>query len=70
MALTTSWCGATAVASVVVPFHDGKLQFAALFGWVFWQEWPGPHVWWGASFVVGAGLFTLWRERARTLVGG
>jgi hypothetical protein len=27
-------------------------------------------VWWGALFVVGAGLFTLWRERARTLVGG
>jgi drug/metabolite transporter (DMT)-like permease len=55
---------------VVAPFHYGELLFAAFFGWVFWQEWPGSHVWWGALFVVGAGLFTLWRERARTLVGG
>jgi drug/metabolite transporter (DMT)-like permease len=59
-----------APVGVVAPFHYGELLFAALFGWVFWQEWPGPHVWWGALFVVGAGLFTLWRERARTLVGG
>ena len=48
----------------------GELLFAALFGWVFWREWPGAHVWWGALFVVGAGLYTLWRERARTLVSG
>jgi drug/metabolite transporter (DMT)-like permease len=59
-----------APVGVVAPFHYGELLFAALFGWVFWLEWPGSHVWWGALFVVGAGLFTLWRERARTLVGG
>ena len=59
-----------APVGVVAPFHYGELLFAAFFGWVFWQEWPGPHVWWGALFVVGAGLFTLWRERSRTLVGG
>jgi drug/metabolite transporter (DMT)-like permease len=59
-----------APVGVVAPFHYSELLFAALFGWVFWQEWPGPHVWWGAFFVVGAGLYTLWRERARTLVGG
>lgn len=55
---------------VVAPFHYSELLFAAMFGWVFWQEWPGPHVWWGVFFVVGAGLYTLWRERARTLFGG
>jgi drug/metabolite transporter (DMT)-like permease len=59
-----------APVGVVAPFHYGELLFAAFFGWVFWQEWPGSHVWWGALFVVGAGLFTLWRERSRTLVGG
>jgi drug/metabolite transporter (DMT)-like permease len=59
-----------APVGVVAPFHYSELLFAAFFGWVFWQEWPGPHVWWGAFFVVGAGLYTLWRERARTLVGG
>ena len=59
-----------APVGVVAPFHYGELLFAALFGWVFWREWPGAHVWWGAVFVVGAGLYTLWRERARTLVSG
>lgn len=58
-----------APVGVVAPFHYSELLWAALFGWVFWQEWPGPHVWWGALFVVGAGLYTLWRERARTQVG-
>ena len=58
-----------APVGVVAPFHYCELLFAALFGWVFWQEWPGSHVWWGALFVVGAGLYTLWRERARTLIG-
>ncbi len=58
-----------APVGVVAPLHYSELLFAALFGWVFWQEWPGPHVWWGALLVVGAGLFTLWRERMRTLPG-
>jgi drug/metabolite transporter (DMT)-like permease len=58
-----------APVGVVAPFHYSELLWSALFGWVFWQEWPGSHVWWGAFFVVGAGLYTLWRERTRTLVG-
>ena len=57
-----------APVGVVAPFHYSELLWAALFGWVFWHEWPGSHVWWGALLVVGAGLYTLWRERARTLV--
>jgi len=58
-----------APVGVVAPFHYSELLWSALFGWVFWQEWPGSHVWWGAFFVVGAGLYTLWRERTRTLLG-
>jgi len=58
-----------APVGVVAPFHYSELLWAATFGWVFWREWPGAHVWWGALFVVGAGLYTLWRERARTLAG-
>ncbi len=58
-----------APVGVVAPFHYSELLWAALFGWVFWQEWPGVHVWWGALLVVSAGLYTLWRERARTLIG-
>lgn len=59
-----------APVGVVAPFHYSELLWAALFGWVFWQEWPGSHVWWGAFFVVGAGLHTLWRERMRKLGSG
>ena len=59
-----------APVGVVAPFHYSELLWSALFGWLFWQEWPGAHVWWGAFFVVGAGLYTLWRERMRTLTGG
>ena len=58
-----------APVGVVAPFHYSELLWAALFGWVFWHEWPGSHVWWGALLVVGAGLYTLWRERARTQGG-
>ena len=55
-----------APVGVVAPFHYSELLWAALLGWVFWHEWPGAHVWWGALLVIGAGLYTLWRERARS----
>lgn len=58
-----------APVGVVAPFHYTELLWAAIFGWLFWREWPGPHVWWGAAFVVGAGLYTIWRERARVVAG-
>jgi drug/metabolite transporter (DMT)-like permease len=58
-----------APVGVVAPFHYTELLWAAVFGWLFWREWPGPHVWWGAAFVVGAGLYTIWRERARVVAG-
>lgn len=55
-----------APVGVVAPLHYSELLWAALLGWVFWHEWPGAHVWWGALLVIGAGLYTLWRERARS----
>ena len=74
MVLLGQWCTFRAFrlapVGVVAPFHYSELLWSALFGWLFWQEWPGAHVWWGAFFVVGAGLYTLWRERTRTLVSG
>jgi drug/metabolite transporter (DMT)-like permease len=59
-----------APVGVVAPFHYSELLWAALFGWAFWHEWPGAHVWWGAFLVVGAGLYTLWRERVRSMAAG
>jgi drug/metabolite transporter (DMT)-like permease len=59
-----------APVSAVAPFQYTELVWAALFGWLFWNEWPGPHVWWGASLVVAAGLFTIWHERRRAMGQG
>ena len=52
-----------APVGAVAPFHYTELIWAALFGWLFWREWPGAHVWWGAALVVGAGLYAIWHER-------
>ena len=56
-----------APVSAVAPFQYTELVWAVLFGWLFWREWPGPHVWWGASIVVAAGLFSIWHERRRAM---
>jgi drug/metabolite transporter (DMT)-like permease len=56
-----------APVSAVAPFQYTELVWAGLFGWLFWREWPGPHVWWGASIVVAAGLFSIWHERRRAM---
>lgn len=52
-----------APVGAVAPFHYTELLWAALFGWLFWREWPAAHVWWGAALVVGAGLYSIWHER-------
>jgi drug/metabolite transporter (DMT)-like permease len=52
-----------APVGAVAPFHYTELIWAALFGWLFWREWPAAHVWWGAALVVGAGLYAIWHER-------
>lgn len=54
-----------APVGAVAPFHYTELVWAALMGWVFWDEWPSDNVWWGAAIVVAAGLYTIWRERIR-----
>mgnify|MGYP006278555843 CR=1 FL=1 len=59
-----------APVGAVAPFQYTELVWTALFGWLFWREWPGPHVWWGATIVVAAGLFTIWHERRRALGQG
>ncbi|WP_372884504.1 DMT family transporter [Shimia sp.] len=52
-----------AEASAVQPFAYLQLPFAAGFGMVFFDETLRSNVAIGAAIVVGAGLFTLWRER-------
>ncbi|WP_102109526.1 DMT family transporter [Oceaniglobus roseus] len=54
-----------AEASAVQPFSYFQLVFASMFGVLVFGETIRPAVILGASIVVGAGLFTLWRESRR-----
>lgn len=51
-----------APAALVVPFSYSSLIWAALFGWVFFAEWPRATTWLGAAFIIGSGLYILHRE--------
>jgi drug/metabolite transporter (DMT)-like permease len=53
-----------APASVVAPFEYTALVWATLFGLVIYGDFPGPSVWTGVAIIVGAGLYTILRERA------
>ncbi|MDX8350006.1 DMT family transporter [Cognatiyoonia sp. IB215446] len=52
-----------AEASAVQPFAYLQLVFASAIGLLLLDETLRPNVALGAAIVVGAGLFTLWRER-------
>ncbi|MEX0349219.1 MAG: DMT family transporter [Paracoccaceae bacterium] len=48
----------------VAPFRYSGLLWALGLGWVVFGDWPDPVTMMGASLVVGAGLFMLFRERS------
>jgi drug/metabolite transporter (DMT)-like permease len=56
---------AVAEASVVQPFAYFQLVFASALGFVVFDETLETNVAIGASLVVAAGLFTLWRARVK-----
>jgi len=56
-------CYEFAEASAVQPFAYLQLVFASGIGVLFWNDSLPPMTVLGAAIVVGAGLFTLWRER-------
>lgn len=49
--------------SFVAPFRYTSLIWAILLGLVFFGEWPDPWTWAGSALVVGAGLYSILRER-------
>lgn len=51
--------------SLVSPFRYTSLLWAILFGVVVFGDVPKPLTLLGAAIVVGAGVFTFWRERVR-----
>ncbi len=48
----------------VAPFRYSSLIWALVLGWLVFGDWPDPVTMLGATLVVGAGLFTLFRERS------
>lgn len=49
--------------SFVAPFRYTSLLWAILLGLVLFGEWPDAWTWAGSALVVGAGLYTILRER-------
>lgn len=58
-----------AEASAVQPFTYFQLPFIVIIGLFFFDETLRPNVVIGGLIAVGAGLFTLWRERVRARRG-
>ena len=58
-------CYEVAEASAVQPFAYFQLVFASLVGLVVFDEMLRTNVIVGAMLIVGAGVFTLWRERTQ-----
>lgn len=52
--------------SVVAPFRYTALLYALVFGYVVWGDVPNALAWVGIALLVGAGLYVLHSERART----
>lgn len=55
----------SADAGVVAPFEYVALPLAALWGWLMWNELPGPQTTVGIAVIMGAGLYVFLRERVR-----
>lgn len=49
--------------SFIAPFRYTSLLWALMLGFVVFGHWPDSQTLLGAGIVVGAGIFTLWRER-------
>ncbi|WP_225026256.1 DMT family transporter [Xinfangfangia pollutisoli] len=58
-----------AEASAIQPFAYFQLPFVSLLGFLLFSESLRMNVLIGAAIVVGAGLFTLWRQRLREKQG-
>jgi drug/metabolite transporter (DMT)-like permease len=56
----------TGEAALIAPFEYVAVPLAVIWGVVFFNTFPDVYAWIGIALIVGAGLYTLWREtRAR-----
>lgn len=54
-----------APAAVVVPYQYSLIVWAVVLGYLFFGDWPKPHVFIGAGIIVAAGMYIFIREQAR-----
>ncbi len=52
----------TSEAALIAPFEYLALIYAAVFGWLFFDEWPDPMAWVGIGIILASGIFMIWRE--------
>lgn len=52
-------------ASLIAPFEYTAIPFAVVWGIVIWGDWPDMMSFLGMGLILGGGLYTIWRERAR-----
>jgi LPXTG-motif cell wall-anchored protein len=57
-----------AEASLLAPFEYLAMVFAAIVGYVFWEEVPVLTTWIGAAVIAASGLF-IFRRRQKSLQG-
>ncbi|MBO0347518.1 DMT family transporter [Roseibium limicola] len=57
----------SAPAGVIAPMQYSQILWAALFGYLFFQETPDIYVGLGSGLIIASGLFLVWRE-SRTAV--
>ncbi len=53
----------TGEIAVVAPFRYATVPLSLLLGWLLWSDLPDAVAWLGIALVLGAGLYTLHRER-------
>ncbi len=51
-----------APAAVVAPYEYLALPLSVLWGMIVFDEWPDAVAYFGMALILGAGLFTVWRE--------
>ncbi len=52
----------TGEAALIAPFEYVAVPLAVVWGVVFFNTFPDVYAWIGIALIVGAGLYTLWRE--------
>ncbi|MFO1174784.1 MAG: DMT family transporter [Paracoccaceae bacterium] len=59
----------TTEAALVAPFEYAGMPMAIFWGATIFGTWPDRTAWAGIALIIGAGLYTLWRETVKKKVG-